>query len=235
MEERKMKMEFTHIFTELFIGYALLLILTKVLGKTEITQITTFDFVSVLVLGELVGNAMYDDQTGIKEITYSIIIWGALIYFTELFTQKFRKTRKLLEGQPSIIIKKGKIDFEQLKKNHLDLNQLQHLLRAKDVFSISECAYAILETDGTISVLKKQAFANPTKEDLNLSYENTSLPFSIIMDGEIIKENLPHIGWTEQQLKEELKKQGVHHHKDILYAEWQEGAPLYIQDYKTDE
>lgn len=161
-------MEFTQIFIELIIGYFLLLLLTKILGKTQITQITTFDFVSVLVLGELVGNAMYDSKTGIKEIAFSILLWGALIYVTEYITQKFRKTRKLLEGKPSIVINKGKIDFHELKKNHLDINQLQHLLRAKDVFSIAECAYAILETDGTISVLKKSAFSNPTKQDMNL-------------------------------------------------------------------
>ncbi|AYV65527.1 MULTISPECIES: DUF421 domain-containing protein [Niallia] len=224
-------MEFTHIFSELIIGYFLLLLLTKVLGKTQITQITTFDFVSVLVLGELVGNAMYDTETGIKEIMYSILIWGGLIYITEFITQKFRKTRQLLEGKPSIIINKGKIDFKELKKNHLDINQLQHLLRAKDVFSIAECAYAILETDGTISVLKKSAFVNPTKKDMNLSLEATSLPISVILDGEIIKENLPRIGWNEEQLMQELKKRDVQSPKDILYAEWQEGSPLYVQSY----
>jgi len=224
-------LEFTHIFSELIIGYFLLLLLTKVLGKTQITQITTFDFVSVLVLGELVGNAMYDTETGIKEIMYSILIWGGLIYITEFITQKFRKTRQLLEGKPSIIINKGKIDFKELKKNHLDINQLQHLLRAKDVFSIAECAYAILETDGTISVLKKSAFVNPTKQDMNLSLETTSLPISVILDGEIIKENLPRIGWNEEQLMQELKKRDIQSPKDILYAEWQEGSPLYVQSY----
>jgi uncharacterized membrane protein YcaP (DUF421 family) len=227
-------LEFTHIFSELIIGYILLLLLTKVLGKTQITQITTFDFVSVLVLGELVGNAMYDTETGIKEIMYSILVWGGLIYITEFITQKFRKTRQLLEGKPSIVINKGKIDFKELQKNHLDINQLQHLLRAKDVFSIAECAYAILETDGTISVLKKSAYRNPTKQDMNLSLEITALPISVILDGEIIKENLPRIGWNEEQLMQELKKQNVQSPKDILYAEWQEGSPLYVQSYEMN-
>jgi uncharacterized membrane protein YcaP (DUF421 family) len=227
-------MEFTQIFFELIIGYFLLLLLTKILGKTQITQITTFDFVSVLVLGELVGNAMYDTKTGIKEITFSILLWGALIYVTEHITQKFRKTRQLLEGKPSIVINKGKIDFHELKKNHLDINQLQHLLRAKEVFSIAECAYAILETDGTISVLKKSAFSNPTKQDMNLPLEITSLPISVILDGEIITENLPRIGWNEDQLMQELKNQNIRSHKDILYAEWREGLPLYVQSYKMN-
>ncbi|CAI9386437.1 hypothetical protein BACSP_01603 [Bacillus sp. T2.9-1] len=224
-------MEFKHIFSELIIGYFLLLLLTKILGKTQITQITTFDFVSVLVLGELVGNAMYDTETGIKEITYSILLWGALIYVTEFITQKFRKTRQLFEGKPSIVINKGKIDFHELKKNHLDINQLQHLLRAKDVFSIAECAYAILETDGTISVLKKSAYSNPTKQDMKIPIETISLPISVILDGEIIRENLPRIGWSEDQLMQELKNQNIPSYKDILYAEWCEGSPLYVQSY----
>ncbi|MCM3364729.1 YetF domain-containing protein [Niallia sp. Sow4_A1] len=224
-------MEFKHIFSELIIGYFLLLLLTKILGKTQITQITTFDFVSVLVLGELVGNAMYDTETGIKEITYSILLWGALIYVTEFITQKFRKTRQLFEGKPSIVINKGKIDFHELKKNHLDINQLQHLLRAKDVFSIAECAYAILETDGTISVLKKSAYSNPTKQDMKIPIETTSLPISVILDGEIIRENLPRIGWSEDQLMKELNSQNIPSYKDILYAEWREGSPLYVQSY----
>ncbi|MGP7817235.1 DUF421 domain-containing protein [Niallia sp. 01092] len=224
-------MDFLHIVIELIIGFLSLLFLTKILGKTEITQITTFDFVSVLVLGELVGNAMYDKKTGLLEILFAVGIWGLLIYTTAIFTQKLRLTRKLLEGKPAIIIKKGQIDYQEMKKNHLDLNQLQHLLRAKEIFSITECYYAILETDGTISVMRKQAYATPTKQDLNLPLQSVSLPISIILDGEIVVENLPIIGWDEQKLKNELSFLGVSSYKDILYAEWQENKPLYVQGY----
>jgi len=205
--------------------------LTKILGKTEITQITTFDFVSVLVLGELVGNALYDDKIGIPEILSAVGIWGFLIYLTEFLTQKFRASRALFEGKPSIIINRGKIDYNEIKKNHLDLNQLQHLLRAKDIFSISECYYAILETDGTISAMKKQMFSTPTKQDLNLPLQHTALPISVIMDGEIIKENLPLVNYDMEKLNQELKRLGIASHKDVLYAEWQENMPLYIQKY----
>lgn len=208
-----------------------MLFLTKILGKTEITQITTFDFVSVLVLGELVGNALYDDKIGIPEILSAVGIWGFLIYLTEFLTQKFRASRALFEGKPSIIINRGKIDYNEIKKNHLDLNQLQHLLRAKDIFSISECYYAILETDGTISAMKKQMFSTPTKQDLNLPLQHTALPISVIMDGEIIKENLPLVNYDMEKLNQELKRLGIASHKDVLYAEWQENMPLYIQKY----
>ena len=224
-------MDFLHIGSELVFGFIALLLFTKILGKTVITQVTTFDFVCVLVIGELVGNAMYDDSTGIKEILYAVIIWGFLIFLTEFLTQKFRRSRSLLEGKPSIIIQKGKIDYDELKKSHLDLNQLQHLLRSKDIFSIRECHYAILETDGTVNTIKKQAYTSPTRAELQLEKQDNAMPLSLILDGEIIEENLTSVGWDKTRLNTELVQLGINSSKKVLYAEWQEDAPLYVQSY----
>jgi len=224
-------MDFLHIGSELVFGFIALLLFTKILGKTVITQVTTFDFVCVLVIGELVGNAMYDDSTGIKEILYAVIIWGFLIFLTEFLTQKFRRSRSLLEGKPSIIIQKGRIDYDELKKNHLDLNQLQHLLRSKDIFSIRECHYAILETDGTVNTIKKQAYTSPTRAELQLEKQDNAMPLSLILDGEIIEENLTSVGWDKTRLNTELVQLGINSSKKVLYAEWQEDAPLYVQSY----
>lgn len=224
-------MEFFRIGIELIIGYAALMLLTKLLGKTQITQITAFDFISALVLGELVGNALYDEKIGLGKILFAIVLWGLLIFTTEMVTQKFRKTRPFLEGGPSIVIHKGLIDYDSLKKNHLDMNQLQHLLRSKGVFSIQECAYAILETDGTVSVLKKPDYDYVTKKDLNLIAPPPSLTVSIILDGEIVQDNLRIIGWTNEQLMDQLRMNGVNDVKEVLYAEWKENTPLYIQTF----
>lgn len=224
-------MEYLHIANVLVIGYIFLFLMAKLLGKTQITQITPFDFISAIVLGELVGNALYDEQIGIRQIFFAVAIWGILIYATEILTQKFKRARKFLEGEPSIVIKKGRIVYDELKKNHLDLNQLQHLLRSKDVFSIRECEYAILETDGTVSVLKKPAFSAPTVQDLNLPLQKVDLPTTIILDGEIIYDNLESIGWDAARLMDELKPYGAASTKDVLYAEWKEGEALHVQTY----
>lgn len=224
-------MVFFHIFLELFVGYAALFILTKILGKTTITQITTFDFISALVLGELVGNALFDEKIGVKEILTAIFLWGLLVFITEIVTQKFKGTRKLLEGEPSIVIRNGKIDYKVLKKNHLDINQLQHLLRSKDVFTIRECEFAILETDGTVSVLKKPKYSNPTAQDLNLKLDKVTLPVSVILDGEVIKDNLQMIHWDEKRLLKEINKYGAKSMEEVLYAEWLEGEALHVQTY----
>jgi uncharacterized membrane protein YcaP (DUF421 family) len=224
-------MEYLHILSVLVIGYLFLFIMAKFLGKTQITQITPFDFISAIVLGELVGNALYDQETGIPEIFFAVTIWGTLIYTTEMLTQKYKRARKLLEGEPSIVIKKGKIIFEELKKNHLDINQLQHLLRAKDVFSIRECEYAILETDGTISALKKSLYSTPTIQDLNLPLNDAELSVTLILDGEVVWDNLKSINWDEAILMNEIKKFGVNGIKDVLYAEWKKGEALHVHTY----
>jgi len=224
-------MEFTKIGTDLLIGFFSLLLITKLLGKTQITQITPFDFISALVLGELVGNAVYDKDIGFGQIIFAVSMWGALIWVIEWITQKFMKSRSFLEGRPSLVIHKGKIDRDVLKKVKLDINQLQHLLRSKGVFSIQDAEYAVLETDGSLSVLKKPLTDTPTRRDLNLQTKPLNLAVTIISDGEVIWENLKESGFDEAWLKSNLQFLEIHDYKQVFYAEWKEGEGFYAQKY----
>jgi uncharacterized membrane protein YcaP (DUF421 family) len=219
------------ILLETFFGFFALFTITKVLGKTQITQLTAFDFISALIMGELVGNALFDDEQGIYEMALAIFLWGTLLYVTEIVTQKFKRTRSLLEGNPSLIIHKGKLKYNEMKKSKLDINQLQHLLRLKGAFSVKEVDYAILETDGSISVLKRSQDQVPTRQDLNIAPQEVALPLTIISDGEIVWDNLKEAKQDEQWLHEELKKQQFQSVKDVLYAEWKKGESLYVLPY----
>ncbi|WP_163537050.1 DUF421 domain-containing protein [Gracilibacillus sp. YIM 98692] len=219
------------IFIETIFGFALLFVLTKFLGKTQIRQLTAFDFISALILGELVGNALYDDEVGLFHIGFAILIWGLLLYLTELATQKFKKSRSILEGRPSIVIHKGKLQREEMRKGKLDMNQLLHLLRSKDVFSVQEVDYAILETDGTVSVLRKTQYQTPHKKDFNMPLEGIVMPFMLINDGEVIYDNLREIGYDKNWLMSELRKQEVKSIKEVFYAEYATNEGLYIQGY----
>ncbi|MCV9888785.1 DUF421 domain-containing protein [Metabacillus halosaccharovorans] len=226
-----MNMHFGQITIELFFGFIALFIITRILGKTQITQITTFDFISALVLGELVGNAVFDDQVSIAEIFYAVFVWGLLIFILEMITQKWSKTRGFLEGKPTIIIREGQILRDSLKKCKLDINQLQHLIRSKGVFSIRELDYAVLETDGTVSILKKAEYENPTKSDLQVNLEKVNIPITIISDGKILKENLIEAGFNYTWLDQQLKKQNIFRTEEVLYAEWLEGKGLHVQSF----
>jgi uncharacterized membrane protein YcaP (DUF421 family) len=220
------------IFIELFIGFFALLALTKILGKTTMSQFSTFDFIAVLVLGELVSAAMYVRETKILHVLFAVIIWGSLIYLTALITQKFRKTRTIFEGAPQIIINKGKVVHDVLKKNQMDLDQLSLGLRLKDAFSFYEVEYAILEPNGSISVMKKMPFNPVTTKDMNLPFKNQSLSYPVILDGEIIEQSLPIIQKDKKWLLEQLKKFNYSDVKDVFIAEWNGETGLFIQGYR---
>ena len=224
-----MGQELGTVFIEVLFGFFALFVIAKVLGKTQIRQLTAFDFISALLLGELVGNALYDEEIGILHVAFAITTWGVLMYVTEFVTQRFKGSRALLEGKPAIIINKGKLDREAMKKNKLDMNQFQHLLRLKDIFSLRDVEYAILENDGTVSVLAKTRAQAPTRKDLKLQDEKVYLPITLINDGEIIKDNLAEINRDEAWLNEQIKQQKISSIKDIFYAEYQEEEPLHIQ------
>ncbi|WP_100372620.1 DUF421 domain-containing protein [Bacillus sp. FJAT-45037] len=227
-----MHTDFVSLTTELFVGFFALLFLTKVLGKNQITQLTPFDFISALVLGELVGNAIYDREIGLQYVLFAIAFWGTLIYFIEIITQKFRGSRALLEGTPALVISEGKIQYEELRKNKLDLNQLQHLLREKSVFSVREVQYGILETNGSVSVLRKQPYDSPINQDLNIPEKSVSLPTLLILDGELIPDSLASLNKNEEWLQQELLKRSIPSVKAVLYAEWLDGDGFEIQTYE---
>ncbi|AXI08807.1 DUF421 domain-containing protein [Oceanobacillus zhaokaii] len=219
------------MFTDTMFGFIALFTLTKLLGKTQISQITTFDFISSLLLGELVGNGLFDPEVGILQVGFVVLLWGGLMYITEIITQKYKSTRSFIEGSPSIIVYNGKLIRDVMKKNKLDINQLQHLLRAKDVFSIQEVEFAILETNGTLSVLKKSSFQTPIRKDLKLAPQDVDLSTTLINDGEVIYDNLLEKDLTEEWLLQELKEQDFEHVEDVFYAEYIKGEKLFLQPF----
>lgn|SRR5690625_1473826 len=213
-------------------GILALYLLTKVLGKTQISQLTAFDFIAAIVLGELIGNALFDKKTGILEIGYVILVWGVILFTIEMITQKYKRSRFLLEGKPALVIHEGRIIYEEMRKNKIDINELQQLLRMKDVFAIQEVEYAILETNGELSVVKKPAYQTPTKQDLNVKLTKAEIAMPVITDGEIIKDNIAEADLTEEQLLNELNKQNVENIKDVFYAEYIPGKSLFILPYE---
>ena len=213
---------------ELIIGFIALLFAAKILGKTQISQLTPFDFISAMVLGELVGNSVYDAEVKIWSILFALTIWTVLIYSVEKLTQKFRGLRRTFEGNPSIIISQGKIDRQQLKDNNLDINQLQQMLRQqKDIFSIREVEYMILEPNGQISVMRKPKYDSPTIEDLSLKQKPAYLPITLISDGTVVEDNLRESGHDKEWLLNQLKKRNITQFEDALYAEWVEDEGFF--------
>lgn len=216
---------------ETIFGILALFILTKVLGKTQISQLTAFDFIAAIILGELVGNALFDKKAGILDIGFVILLWGIILYLIEIITQKFKGSRFLLEGKPSMIIYKGEFIYEELRKNKMDINEILQLMRMKDVFAVQEVEYGILETNGLLSVLKKDACLTPNKKELNVAPAEPAIAFPLIMDGEIIEDNMDEVNISKTWLDEEIVRQKMGRVDDIFYGEWMKGKKLYLLPY----
>ncbi|MCJ7843435.1 DUF421 domain-containing protein [Lederbergia sp. NSJ-179] len=225
-------MNFLNLTIELIIGFIMLFFLVKILGKTIINQITPFTFIGAIVLGELLGNALYDEKIGIKYIIFSMILWAAMLLFFEIISQKFLKLRLISEGKPSVLIQNGIINREQLKKNRMNLNQLQSLLRQSETFSIREVAYCYLESNGAISILKKSPKQKVQQEDLKLPPQPIFAPVTLIRDGELLIDELEEIGKNKQWLTTQLQTKGIHDYRNVFIAEWLEGDGLFVQTFE---
>lgn len=218
---------------ELIIGFTALFLFTKIVGKVQMSQITPFDFVSALILGELLGNAIYDEDVDLWNVLFATAIWGLLVYGTTMLTQKYKGLRKTLEGEPAIVIRQGQLQYKSLKKSKVDINQLQSMIRQMGCFSLQEVEYAIIETNGKVSVLKKSDHDTPTRKDLSLPRQPVLLPVTLVIDGELIMDNLREADKTEQWLMDRLQEQGIHSYSEVLYAEWnrKDDSRIFIQKY----
>jgi uncharacterized membrane protein YcaP (DUF421 family) len=213
---------------KILVGFTLLFAVAKILGKTQISKITPFDFISSIVMGEIFVHAVFDEKIGVAMLAYLIVLWGMLIYFLELLAVKNLKLRSFFEGKPSILIRDGRIDQNELKRNKINMNQLLNLLRQNNVFSIIEVKYGILEMNGFLSVLKTSKNAIPSRNDLNLPEVPVYIPTSLIIDGEVLSDNLKECGFDQSWLETQLRIENVNSVKDVFYAEWKQDTGLSI-------
>ncbi|MFC7680506.1 YetF domain-containing protein [Paenibacillus sp. GCM10028914] len=221
-------MDFGMTAIKLVIGFLGLWLLTRLLGKKEISNLTPFDFVSSLLLSDIVGETLYAEEIRYSELVLALGVWFTLSYIFEKITQHAKKLRGPLEGTPSIIIRNGEVDLKEMKRNKVDFEQLRMMLRQKEIFSLREVAYAIFETNGSLSVLKNSLFDNVERGDLKLPEEPKHLSCCLVENGVIDEDNLSRIGKDKSWLSMKLREQGCSDPSELAYAEWMEGKDLFI-------
>ncbi|RLL44822.1 DUF421 domain-containing protein [Oceanobacillus piezotolerans] len=219
----------TSITVKVIFGLFALLIVVRILGKKELSQLTPIDFVYLLVLGGLLEESIYDDLVSIWEVLYTIALWALLIYIIEMIIRKFEVLRPVLKGEPSIIVDNGELVIKALKRNKLELEQLRSLLRQQGIFSLKEVKYAILEPGGQLSVMKKDSESAVTAEMLDIHSGESSLSHLLIDEGEIEYKILKSIGKDKEWLIHEMNKRGYDDITNIYYAEWSEENGFIIE------
>jgi uncharacterized membrane protein YcaP (DUF421 family) len=213
-------------------SFSLLLIGARILGKQTISQMTLFDFVAAISLGAISANLAFNTSIKPHLIIISFVIYVAVIYLIAVISLKNKKGRKLFAGDPTIVMQNGKILEGNMKSMRYTLDYLNQQLREKDVFNIEEVLFAIVETNGTLTVLKKPQFRNVTRQDLQITVmPEKNLPIELIMDGEVMKGNLEQNNISLSWLESELKKRNLTS-QNVVYAVMAANGNLYIDTFR---
>jgi len=226
-------MSFTELSIRILVAFFTLLILTRIMGRKEIGQLTFFNFISAIAIGTIGASIAVDQSLSLANGVYALAGWSVITIIMGFMDIKSKNVRKLITGDPVIVIKQGQIMENELRKLRIDVNTLSSLLRKKNVFSIADVDYAIFETDGKLSVMKKEEKQPATKRDLNAQTGQLNLyPISteIISDGKLNKSNLDKLNLDENWVKQQLEQAGVHSIEDVFYAEVQKDGSLYIDN-----
>ncbi|CEA03602.1 hypothetical protein BN1048_02144 [Jeotgalicoccus saudimassiliensis] len=208
------------------------LIVLRLMGRKELAQITPLDFVYALILGGIIEEAMYDATVPVYEMVFALFFWALLIYVLEKIALKNRKFKSAAQGDPEILIKDGRLDAKLMEKNNMDVDEVRMLLRMKDVFSLSEVKYAILEESGELSVMQYAGGEPPTRSELETDYTENELSYLFVDAGKVEHERLKNRGKDETWLRDKLREEENADLDDVFYAEWSEKKGFFLQEYQ---
>ncbi len=222
--------EILNTLLRLLIGFSVLLFVTRLLGKKQLGQLTIFTYITGIALGNMAGDMIIHKDVPIIDGLIGLIGWMVLTFIVELISLKSSKARILLDGEPTIVIKKGKIMQDKLASQRLNIDDLTMMLRTNDVYSIKDVDYAILEPNGLLSILKKPELEQVTKKDMDVMPEGRiNIPMELIVDGKVVTKNLKEAGLNEMWLTQQLQMQGITTYKEAFYAELQMDGSLFVE------
>lgn len=226
---------------ELFIiGYRtilvliILFILTKIMGKKQVSQMNAFDYLVGITIGSIAADISLDIEKDLIAGIISLIIYGLSSVLVTYLTLKNINFRRLFIGVPTILINKGKIIESNMCKEGIDINDLQECARQNGYFDLSKVNYAVLETNGNISFLPKSSDIVVTRSDMKIKAKEEGLVANIIIDGTLLENNLNNIGKNKTWLNKELKSRGYRDYSNILLLTIDNNLKIVIYDKNID-
>jgi len=188
---------------------AILFLLTKWLGKRQISQLSFFEYVAGITIGSIAAEVSTGLERDYLQGLCSMLVWAIVPFIAGLLSLKSKKVRDFFDGKATVFIKDGKVLEDNLKKEKYTIDELLELLRKKDVFNIADVEFAILEDSGDLSVLLKKEHQPLTPKDIGIKVAPEKETQTVIMDGKILNEPLSASGHNQGWLKTELEKLGV--------------------------
>lgn len=214
-------MDYSIIILRTVFLYALILGLFRMMGKKELGQLSIIDFVVSIMIAEMAVLAIENPKTPLWTNILPMLILMIIQISFAFGTLKSKKFRDVIDGKPTIIINKGKIDEVAMKKHRYNFDDLLLQLRGKDIRAISDVEFAILETTGELSVVKRE------------KKKSGNLAVPLILDGDIQESSLEAINQTNFWLRQQLRKRGYTEINQISFCSYENGQ-FYI-DLKDEK
>lgn len=210
-----------------------LFVITKILGKRQVSQLSLFEYITGITIGNLAASIPLERESSWYLGTVSLAVWVLTTLSIEYLQIKSKKVRDLSDGKTTILIKDGKILEDNLKKERLTLDELMEQLRSKNAFKVADVEFAIMETSGEINVLLTKDRQPVTLKDLNIQQLPEKEPTAVIMDGQLMEQQMAYMGITQQWLDAKLKEKSLTV-KDVFFAQVDPQGELYIDQYSDN-
>lgn len=209
-------------FITSFTSIAVLFLLTKLIGNRQISELSAFDYINSITIGSIAAELATTEFDGIISPLVAMIIYGFVTFLLSVISNKSIAFRSFIEGKTIVIMKNGKIITENMKKAHLDINELLENCRISGYFDISMLDTVFLEANGKLSFIAKSEYSQPKISDLKTDILNETKqekPTTIIVsDGILLQKNLISAGYNEEWLHKELEKQKTDKIEEIFLA-----------------
>ena len=217
------------LFIRVQIIYFVVLLFLRIMGKRQIGEMQPYELVITLIIADLACIPMAELAVPLVHGIVPIFTLLILHFFICVIARKSLKARYILTGRPAIIVSPKGINYQELKKLNMTIDDLIEALRSCEVFTLDDVAYAIMETNGKICVIKKASVDNVSREDMNIEVEPAGLPVNIIMDGKVMEENVTLTGIDEQFINQCLQKAQINKIKEVLLFTLDNNGNVFLQ------
>ena len=210
-------MEIIKVFLTALLSVCALFLIAKIMGHKQMSQLDFFDYISGITIGSIAAELATELEEPLKPLI-ATAVYGTVAILLSKITSVFPKTRKYINGTPTIIMNNGKIYRENMKKAKLDLSEFMVMCRQQGYFNLKDIQTAVFEFNGKLSILPISTKRPSTPEDLNLSPTPEYIQTEVIMDGRILDENLKRRGLDQRWLQKQLTAQGYKKPQDVFLA-----------------
>ncbi|RDV84733.1 YetF domain-containing protein [Ammonifex thiophilus] len=210
------------------------LFITRLVGKSQVGQLTISDYVNGIVIGSIAACLATDIKENPWYYVFGLAVFASLTILVQYVSLIYRPARKFLLDEPTVVVHNGCILERNMARMRYNVDDLMSQLREKGYFNLADVEFAIVEPNGALSVLPKSQKRPVTPEDLGIPTKYEGVPSELIVDGQIIYQNLVQNNLTEEWLLKELEKQGVKSLKEVLYASLDSEGRLYL-DKRQDK